>query len=221
VQKFNPAHPVSAIYVDGESKLYMVKRFMIETTTLDKEFNFISESIGSRLVVATTAESAEIEVEFISGKNKDKKTDVMSLEDLIDVKGWKAVGNRLSLDRVTKVTLVADQEDGPADSAGEDDESAGSEGDQAKKKRAAGATKQRVSQPLPKQSKSAQRGATKNPPGGKPAASKAAKQSRTGKPKPASKAAGKSPGKTAKSKAPGKSPNRKPAKPLRKPGRKK
>lgn len=135
VQKFNPAHPVSAVYVDGESKLYMVKRFMVETTTVDKEFNFISESIGSRLVVATTAESAEIEVEFISGKNKEKKTDVLNLEDLIDVKGWKAAGNRLSLDRVTKVTLVADQEEGPADSGSEDeDSSAGSEGDQAKKK---------------------------------------------------------------------------------------
>ncbi|HTF21224.1 MAG TPA: DNA gyrase/topoisomerase IV subunit A [Chryseolinea sp.] len=136
VQKFNPARPVSAIYVDGESKLHMVKRFMIETTTLDKEFNFISESIGSRLLVATTGEAAEIEVEFISGKNKEKKSEVMNLEDLIDVKGWKAVGNRLSLDRVTKVTLVADQEDGSArGDAGEDDDSnAGSEGDQAKKK---------------------------------------------------------------------------------------
>ena len=136
VQKFNPARPVSAIYVDGESKLYMVKRFMIETTTLDKEFNFISESIGSRLILATTAESAEIEVEFISGKNKEKKSDVMILDELIDVKGWKAVGNRLSLDRVTKVTLVSDQEEASGgDDAGEDDDSsAGSEGDQAKKK---------------------------------------------------------------------------------------
>lgn len=135
IEKFNPARPVSAIYVDGESKLYMVKRFMIETTTQDKEFNFISESIGSRLVVATTAESAEVEVEFISGKNKEKKTDVMNLEELIDVKGWKAVGNRLSLDRVTKVTLISDQEEGGSGGeSGDDDEGAGSEGDQAKKK---------------------------------------------------------------------------------------
>jgi topoisomerase-4 subunit A len=42
VEKFNPKHAVSAIYVDGESKQYMVKRFMIETTTQDKEFGFIS-----------------------------------------------------------------------------------------------------------------------------------------------------------------------------------
>jgi topoisomerase-4 subunit A len=112
-----------------------VKRFMIETTTLDKEFNFISESIGSRLVVATTAESAEIDVEFISGKNKEKKTDTMNLDELIDVKGWKAVGNRLSLDRVTKVTLISDQEEAGSDSAADDDDGgAGSEGDQAKKK---------------------------------------------------------------------------------------
>lgn len=136
VEKFNPKHPVSAIYVDGESKLYMVKRFMIETTTTDKEFNFISESIGSRLVLATTAESAEVDVEFISGKNKTKKSDVLNLEDLIEVKGWKAQGNRLSLDKVTKVTLVTEQEDSSpgSDDADSEESSAGPDGDQAKKK---------------------------------------------------------------------------------------
>ena len=56
VEKFNPQKPVSAVYVDGESKQYMVKRFLVETSTVDKEFGFISETIGSRLVAATTSE---------------------------------------------------------------------------------------------------------------------------------------------------------------------
>ncbi len=54
VEKFNPEKLVSAVYIDGESKQYMVKRFLIETSTLDKEFGFISEGIGSRLVLVTT-----------------------------------------------------------------------------------------------------------------------------------------------------------------------
>ncbi|HMG90736.1 MAG TPA: hypothetical protein VK589_11775, partial [Chryseolinea sp.] len=112
VEKFNPKRPVSAIYVDGDSKQYMVKRFMIETTTEDKEFGFISESIGSRLVLVTTSETPEIELEQIKGKDKAKSTESVNLEDIVDVKGWKALGNRLSQFKVSKVTLVQEEESG-------------------------------------------------------------------------------------------------------------
>lgn len=112
LEKFHPERPISAVYVDGESKQYMVKRFMVETSTADKEFVFISEAIGSRLVLATTAESAEAEVEVVKGKDKTRKTETVNLEDLVDIKGWKALGNRLSEYKVTKVTLVQDDEPG-------------------------------------------------------------------------------------------------------------
>jgi topoisomerase-4 subunit A len=112
VEKFNPKRPVSAIYVDGESKQYMVKRFMIETTTQDKEFGFISESIGSRLVLVTTSETPEVELELIKGKDKAKSTESVNLEEIVDVKGWKALGNRLSQFKVSKVSLVQDEESG-------------------------------------------------------------------------------------------------------------
>ncbi len=120
VEKFHPNKPVSAIYVDGESKQHMVKRFMIETTTQDKEFGFITESIGSRLVVVTTSESPEVELELIKGKEKEKSAEVVNLEDLIDVKGWKALGNRLTQFKVSKVNLVKEEE---AASEQADDES--------------------------------------------------------------------------------------------------
>ncbi len=110
LEKFNPAKAIAAVYVDGESKQYMVKRFLIETSTADKEFVFISEAIGSRLVVVTTTESADIDVELIKGKDKAKKTETMSLDDIVDIKGWKALGNRLSEHRVSKVALVQDDE---------------------------------------------------------------------------------------------------------------
>lgn len=120
VEKFNPKKIVSAVYVDGESKQYMVKRFLIETSTVDKEFGFITEGIGSRLVVVSTSDSPEIEVELIKGKDKEKSTEVMNMEDLIDVKGWKALGNRLSQYKVSKVNLVQEAEDTGLE-AGDDD----------------------------------------------------------------------------------------------------
>jgi topoisomerase IV subunit A len=110
LEKFNPKKAVSAVYVDGESKQYIVKRFMIETSTVDKEFNFISEGIGSRLVAVTTSETPEVEVELIKAKDKPKKTEVINLDELVEIKGWKSVGNRLSEYKVTKVTLVEEEE---------------------------------------------------------------------------------------------------------------
>jgi topoisomerase-4 subunit A len=127
VEKFHPNRVVSAIYVDGESKQHIVKRFMIETSTPDKEFNFISETIGSRLVVVTTSENPEVEIEVSKGKGKEKKTEVVSLDDLIDVKGWKAIGNRLSQDKVLNVRLTEEpEESGPEE--GEEDEASETEG---------------------------------------------------------------------------------------------
>jgi topoisomerase-4 subunit A len=111
MEKFNPKKIISAVYVDGESKQYFVKRFQIETTTPDKEFNFISEGIGSRLEFVTTSDNPEIEMDVVKGKGKDKETEVVNLEDIIDLKGWKAMGNRLSQFKVTKVKPVEEPED--------------------------------------------------------------------------------------------------------------
>ncbi|GHM98540.1 DNA topoisomerase IV subunit A [Cytophagales bacterium WSM2-2] len=111
IEKFNAKKIISAVYVDGESKQYFVKRFQIETTTPDKDFNFISEGIGSRLEFATSSENAEIQIETVKGKAKEKETEIVNLEDIVDVKGWKAMGNRLSQNKVTKVIAVEDPED--------------------------------------------------------------------------------------------------------------
>lgn len=110
IEKFNSKKAVSAVYVDGESKQYMVKRFMIETSTAEKEFGFISEGIGSRLVVVTTSETPEVQVEVIKSKDKPKKTETINLEEVVDIKGWKALGNRLSEHKVTKVNLLQEEE---------------------------------------------------------------------------------------------------------------
>lgn len=115
LEKFNPKKVISAVYVDGESKQYMVKRFVIETSTADKEFGFISEGIGSRLIAVSTAESPEIEMEVIKGKDKAKKTETVSLDEVVEIKGWKALGNRLSEFKVTKVSLVGDEDTGLED----------------------------------------------------------------------------------------------------------
>ncbi len=122
VEKFNPKKVISAVYWDGDSKQHFVKRFLIETNSLDKEFGFISESIGSRLEYVTTSEEPEVELEVVKGKGKDKEIEVVNLEDIIDVKGWKAMGNRLSQHKVTKVKAVEEPEDTGLEEGDEENE---------------------------------------------------------------------------------------------------
>jgi len=122
VEKFHPKKVISAVYWDGESKQHFVKRFLIETNSLDKEFGFISESIGSRLEYVTTSDEPEVELEVVKGKGKDKEVEVVNLEDIIDVKGWKAMGNRLSQYKVTKVKAVEEPEDTGLEEGDEENE---------------------------------------------------------------------------------------------------
>ncbi|MBL3658245.1 DNA gyrase/topoisomerase IV subunit A [Fulvivirga sediminis] len=106
IERFDPKKVVSVIYYDGESKNYYVKRFQIETTTINKKFNFISEAAGSKLLIASTFDKTTIEVEFIRGKGKDSESEELALEEQIDVKGWKAMGNKLSQFTVKKVKFI-------------------------------------------------------------------------------------------------------------------
>ncbi len=111
IEKFNPETVVSAVYYDAEQDNFFVKRFKIETQTTDKPFTFISESKGSRLIVATTEQDPELEIEYLKGRPKKEFSEKVKISDLIGVKGWKARGNRLSRFQVTYVGLAQDETD--------------------------------------------------------------------------------------------------------------
>lgn len=111
IEKFNPEKIVSTVYYDGASKTYYVKRFQIETRTLNKPFVFISEHKQSSLTVATTEKDPQVEIEFRKGKGREKETSIYDFDMLIDVKGWKAIGNKLSQYDVLKVSLAASKKE--------------------------------------------------------------------------------------------------------------
>ncbi|RZK25387.1 MAG: DNA gyrase/topoisomerase IV subunit A, partial [Hymenobacter sp.] len=62
LRKLEAETVLSAVYVDGESKTYYIKRFKIETSTFGKRFLFISESKGSKLLAATAFAEPAVEV---------------------------------------------------------------------------------------------------------------------------------------------------------------
>ncbi|MCH8233480.1 MAG: DNA gyrase/topoisomerase IV subunit A [Bacteroidetes bacterium] len=110
IGRFDPDQVISAVYYDGETKQHFVKRFRIETQTTNKPFGFISESPGSRLEVASMAAHPVIEIELIKGKGQTKTKETIDLSEIIDIKGWKATGNRLTSHKVKKVWLKQTEE---------------------------------------------------------------------------------------------------------------
>ncbi|MEX2589797.1 MAG: DNA gyrase/topoisomerase IV subunit A [Chitinophagales bacterium] len=111
LEKFNPDHPVSVVHYDSEKKNYFVKRFLIETTSLNHRLGFISEGRNSKMVFASTKKNPTVEFSSERGKSKIKETEIVNLEEFIDVKGWKSLGNRLSLNTVKGKLKLVHEED--------------------------------------------------------------------------------------------------------------
>ncbi|KOF01934.1 DNA topoisomerase IV [Roseivirga seohaensis] len=106
IEKFDPEGVISAIHYDPDAQYHLVKRFQIETSTMDKKFGFISEEKGAKLLLATTVPQPQVEVTYTVKGAKERQTMTVDLDMVIDVKGWKAMGNKISQHSVKKVTLL-------------------------------------------------------------------------------------------------------------------
>ena len=92
---------IGAIYYEGEKGWTMVKRFKIETNTLAQKFYFIPEGITSKLYFATTHTGSCIKITYKNGGQKEEYE--FMLDEFIDIKGWKALGNKLFEGKMMKV----------------------------------------------------------------------------------------------------------------------
>jgi len=108
IQKYFAEQVIQVIYLEGKLKLHYVKRFLIETLTMGKKFPFIGEEKGSELTVASTSLMARVEI-TTEKKNGEKMVEMIVLDDFMDVKGWKVLGNRLSQVKVKKVVLKSEK----------------------------------------------------------------------------------------------------------------
>jgi len=111
VEKFQDQRAVSVIYMDGNTKVTYVKRFVIETSTLDKMYSFISDHSSSKLLFVTTKKKAMVKYVYQVGRKNEEA--VLDLEGFIDVKGWKSMGNKLTENKVKKVELISFEKEEP------------------------------------------------------------------------------------------------------------
>ncbi|MBT5615451.1 MAG: DNA gyrase/topoisomerase IV subunit A [Flavobacteriales bacterium] len=104
IEQNNPKKPVSAVYFDGNKQAYYVKRFLIENTM--SRFSFISDNENSQLEVVSTDWRPQVEIVFVKEKGKERKTEIINIEEFIAVKGEKALGNKLTSKKVKEINLI-------------------------------------------------------------------------------------------------------------------
>jgi topoisomerase IV subunit A len=104
LEKWVPKKPISAIYYDGEKERYYIKRFLVETE--NKEESFITEHSNSHLEIVSTDYRPVAELVFTKVKGVQKETMKVDIESFIAVKGFKALGNQLTTDKLKQVNLL-------------------------------------------------------------------------------------------------------------------
>jgi len=106
VFRYRKGDVISALHYEPEKGRTMVKRFQIETSKLDTKYPFISEANGAKLYYASTHPQPIVKYSYKTGGEKQEGT--LDFAEFIDVKGYKALGNRLIDHKVLKVTQVHD-----------------------------------------------------------------------------------------------------------------
>lgn len=106
LHKFNPNGIISAAYFDGATKVNMIKRFKIETSTVDKKFHFITEHKASKLLAISDNYAPDVQ---IKAKPDGKNTEIslLPIDELVEVRGWKAIGNKLNFNKLTEIEFIA------------------------------------------------------------------------------------------------------------------
>jgi topoisomerase IV subunit A len=113
IEKFNPDKIITAVYLDNEKMQFNIKRFKIETSTLQNKFLFIKEGNGNRLELVTTDLKPVLLLH--TGRGAQAKTQKIKLAGFVEVMGWKAVGIKLA-DYAKSTEMEWEQkekEDGP------------------------------------------------------------------------------------------------------------
>ena len=104
LEKWTSNKPISAIYFDGNKERYFVKRFLAGIQKVDQQF--IPAGSKIQLEMVSSDWKPVIEVTFSKTSKGLKDNLIQNIEDLISVKGIKAIGNQLTPFKVKNINLL-------------------------------------------------------------------------------------------------------------------
>ena len=95
---------INALHFDGIKGWTMVKRFKIETAKFNEKYSYLSDHKNSKLLHVSVAESPRIQYSMkLNGK---KMTGELTPAQFVEVKGWKAMGNKVSDQLLTNIKEI-------------------------------------------------------------------------------------------------------------------
>lgn len=109
VEKYHAEKVFTMVHFEGSTKNYYVKRFTFDPIALGKKNSIISEANGSKLIFITDVPQPLVQLDLLKGKSKIAESVSLNLAELIEVKGMKAIGNRLSAHEIVHITQLAAQ----------------------------------------------------------------------------------------------------------------
>ena len=122
ISKYNPNSIVTAIYREGKTSSYYLKRFQAEDN--DKKLAFLDE--GDTLIDYTMDTFPHLKVLYDENSGKKILEEVIDVADFIAVKGYKAKGKRITTSEVKQFLWLEpdpepEYEESPEDEVTEDD----------------------------------------------------------------------------------------------------
>lgn len=130
IEKLNSQKTFSAIYFDGESKDFYIKRFSFEPS-LNATSLFISDAPGSYFVEITDDSYPQALIKF-GGKHEKRAEETIDVEQFIGKKGYKAKGKKATTFEVASIQFIEPlkKEDNTPDTQDDGPDSSTSNGSQ-------------------------------------------------------------------------------------------
>lgn len=104
IEKLDNGKTWSALYYDGESKSFYIKRFGFDISD-NSAISFISDAKGSYFIDLVDDKHPQIEITF-AGKNEGRSPETVNVEEFIAKKGIGAKGKRVSALVVGSVRFI-------------------------------------------------------------------------------------------------------------------
>lgn len=102
---FNPNGIISAVYYDGSNKSHFIKRFKIETSTIDKKFLFISDHKASNLLAASDNYSPNVQIKH-KPDGKSNEIILLPIGEIVELRGWKAIGSKINYTKLVDIEFI-------------------------------------------------------------------------------------------------------------------
>ena len=116
LEKWIPEKPISAIYFNRAKDRYFIKRFTAGSQNTDQKF--IPDGSKVQLEMISTEWKPVIEITFSKSGKNIRDNEIKNIEEIISVKGIKAIGNQLSSYKIKNIDQLESLEYTPPDKLG-------------------------------------------------------------------------------------------------------